>query len=147
MIAIDTNIIVYSHRAESPRHEQALATLRSLVEGSSPWAIPWPCVHEFLSVVSNPKVFKKPTPARDALAHLRSMEISTQLHWISEGPGYFDTLKELVISPAIHGGRIHDVRIAALCIHHGVRELWTADRDFTHFPRLKIWNPLADARR
>jgi predicted nucleic acid-binding protein len=39
-----------------------------------------------------------------------------------------------------------DTRIAALCLAHGVRELWTADRDFTRYPSLKIRNPLI-ARR
>jgi predicted nucleic acid-binding protein len=45
----------------------------------------------------------------------------------------------------IVGGRIHDARIAALCLHHGVRELWTADRDFSMFPQLKTHNPLVTA--
>jgi hypothetical protein len=29
-----------------------------------------------------------------------------------------------------------------LCQNHGVRELWTADRDFGRFPDLKVKNPL-----
>ena len=42
----------------------------------------------------------------------------------------------------LKGPRIHDARIAALCPHHGVRELWSADRDFSAFPQLMITNPL-----
>ncbi len=42
----------------------------------------------------------------------------------------------------IAGPRVHDARVAALCIAHGVRELWTADRDFSRFPALKTANPL-----
>jgi predicted nucleic acid-binding protein len=37
---------------------------------------------------------------------------------------------------------VHDARIAALCRHHGVRELWSADRDFSRFPAVKPRNPL-----
>lgn len=33
--------------------------------------------------------------------------------------------------------------IAAICITHGVTELWTADRDFGRFPALRIRNPCA----
>jgi predicted nucleic acid-binding protein len=33
-------------------------------------------------------------------------------------------------------------RLAALCLDHGARELWTADRDFSRFPRLRTRNPL-----
>jgi predicted nucleic acid-binding protein len=43
------------------------------------------------------------------------------------------------------GAQVHDARIAALCLHHGVTELWTADRDFGRFPELRTRNPLIDA--
>jgi len=42
----------------------------------------------------------------------------------------------------IVGPRVHGARIAALCLQHGVRELWTADRDFSRFPQVKTLNPL-----
>jgi predicted nucleic acid-binding protein len=40
---------------------------------------------------------------------------------------------------------VHDARIAALCLQHGVRELWSADRDFNRFPALRTRNPLVAA--
>jgi uncharacterized protein len=40
------------------------------------------------------------------------------------------------------GNLVHDAHIAALVVEHGVSELWTADRDFTRFPGLRIRNPL-----
>lgn len=42
----------------------------------------------------------------------------------------------------VKGPQVHDARIAALCLQHGVRELWAANRDFGRFPRLKTTNPL-----
>jgi predicted nucleic acid-binding protein len=41
----------------------------------------------------------------------------------------------------ISGPQVHDARVAAICQDHGVRELWTADRDFGRFPALKVRNP------
>ena len=67
MIAVDTNILVYSVRADSPWHPAALQCLRDLAEGASPWAIAWPCIHEFIAVVTHPRIYKPPTPLRDAL--------------------------------------------------------------------------------
>ena len=64
------------------------------------------------------------------------------LHLLSESPGYFEKLRNLALAAKLSGPRIHDARIAALCLHHGVRELWTADRDFSIFPQLKTRNPL-----
>jgi predicted nucleic acid-binding protein len=40
------------------------------------------------------------------------------------------------------GPQVHDARVAALCRLHGIRELWTADRDFSRFPQLRVRNPL-----
>jgi toxin-antitoxin system PIN domain toxin len=142
MIALDTNLLVYAHRREMRSHAAASDAIRALVEGYSPWSVPWPCAHEFISVVTNPKPFKKPTSPRDALAFLRSLTESEYFHWLAEGAGYFDRLDSLLSGGNVIGGRIHDARIAALCLDHGVRELWTADRDFSVFPQLKTHNPL-----
>lgn len=57
MIAVDTNILVYAHRREAREHQVARDTIRGLAEYHLPWAIPWPCVYEFFSVVTNAKIW------------------------------------------------------------------------------------------
>jgi hypothetical protein len=42
-----------------------------------------------------------------------------------------------------HGPRIHDARIAAVGLSHGVQAPWTVDGDFSRFPALEVENPLA----
>jgi len=142
MIAVDTNILVYAHRHDSQWHGQAAKALRALAEGRSPWAIPWPCVHEFYSVTTHPRIFAVPTPITAAINQLRAWLESPTLVLISESAGYWGVVSAMAESAKIDGPRIHDARIAALCLHHGVRELWTADRDFSRFPGVKIRNPL-----
>jgi predicted nucleic acid-binding protein len=68
MIAVDTNLLVYAHRRESRYHGACSALIRSLAEGDARWAIPWPCVFEFFSVVTNPRIWKDAasTPLRQA---------------------------------------------------------------------------------
>ena len=53
MIAVDTNILVYAHRKDATPHAQAAAAVTKLAEGKTAWAIPWPCVHEFLAIVTH----------------------------------------------------------------------------------------------
>ena len=72
MIAVDTNILVYAHRGETPFHEQAFECLRSLAEGSRRWGIPVSCMHEFLAVVTNPKVFRPASRYDQALAQVEA---------------------------------------------------------------------------
>ena len=142
MIAVDTNILIYSHREESPWHERARTQIEGLRSTTAPWAIPWPCIHEFLAIVTNPRIFGTPTPLVTAFAAVHSWDASGNLHLIAESSGYLDKLEQISRAANLTGARIHDARIAALCLHHGVRELWTADRDFSLFPQLTTRNPL-----
>ena len=141
MIAVDTNILVYAHRAEMTWHQRARAALAALAESRAPWGIPWPCLHEFLSVVTKP-VFKIPTPLSAALVDIQSWLESPSLTLLCETRTHWDTLKGLLEAGRIAGGAVHDARVAAICLDHGVSELYSADRDFTRFPRLKVRNPL-----
>ncbi|MET0657521.1 MAG: TA system VapC family ribonuclease toxin [Steroidobacteraceae bacterium] len=142
MIAVDTNILVYAHREESEWHATAFEAVKSLAEKKSPWAIPWPCIHEFLAIVTHPKIFAPPTPLAGATAQVSAWLESPSVVLLSESGAYWPVLSAAVKSGRIAGPQIHDARIAALCELHGVTELWTADRDFNRFPALKAKNPL-----
>jgi uncharacterized protein len=145
VIAVDTNILVYAHRQDSPWHTQAAACLRSLAEGAASWAIPWPCVHEFLAIVTHPRIYSPPSTAQRALDQASAWLGAPAIVLIGETTGYWDTLQGLVTRGKVLGPRIHDARVAAICVHHAVSELWTADRDFSRFGTLATRNPLTAA--
>lgn len=145
MIAIDTNILIYAHRAESEWHDVASKAIRTLAEGRGSWAIPWPCLHEFLSIVTNPRIFRPPTPAVDAIEQIKAWLKSDSLALLGEGSDHFDTLTGLALGGRIVGPQFYDARIAAICINNRVDVLWTADRDFQRFPALSVANPLVVA--
>ncbi|MBV8189335.1 MAG: PIN domain-containing protein [Alphaproteobacteria bacterium] len=143
MIAVDTNVLVYAHREDSPFHQQAAGRIAELAEGVAAWAIPWPCIHEFLSIVTHPKIYAPPTPLERALDQLDAWLQSPTLTLLAETQDYLTTLRRLLLSGRVSGPKVHDARIAALCQQHGVRELWSIDRDFGRFPALSVVNPLA----
>lgn len=142
MIALDTNLLVYAHRRDSPWHERASVCIRELAEGNAPWALPWPCVHEFLAIVTHERIFSPPSSQHRASEQVTAWLESPMLVMLAEAEGYWDVLHRLVARSKVTGPSIHDARIAALCIHHGVRELWSADRDFNRFADLRTINPL-----
>lgn len=142
MIAVDTNILVYAHREESEWFSSASECVRRLAEGVEPWAVPWPCLHEFLAIVTHPRIFLTPTPLVRALDQVTAWMESPGMVALGEARGYWDVLQEVVLGARIAGPLVHDARVAAVCLHHGVEELWTADRDFGRFPALKVRNPL-----
>ncbi|MDH5429655.1 MAG: PIN domain-containing protein [Nitrospirota bacterium] len=142
MIAVDTNILVYAHREDSPWHESAYQQLTDLAEGTTPWAIPWPCLHEFLAIVTHPRIYNPPTPLQTACDQVDAWLESPRVLLLAETTGYWPVLQHTTLEGKIQGPSIHDARIAALCQHHGIQELWTADRDFSRFPTLTPRNPL-----
>ncbi len=142
MIALDTNILVYAHRRDSRWHTPAARTLETLANGRHAWAIPWPCVHEFYAIVTHPRIYAPATTPSQALAQLRAWRESPGLILLSEDEAYWPSFESVVDHSRITGGAIHDARVAALCLRHGVQELLTADRDFSRFPTLATRNPL-----
>ena len=142
MIAVDTNLLVYAHRRDHPFHSRAAEVVRSAADGPETWSIPWPCVHEFLAIVTHPRIFDPPTEVGAALAQVDAWLESPSVVVLSERFDHWRHLRELLEAGKLVGGRVHDARVAALCLAHGVSELWTADRDFSRFPRLRTRNPL-----
>ena len=141
MIALDTNVLVYARRRESAHHQRARKLLTKLAEGSRPWALPWPCIYEFLRVVTHPRVFDPPTLLDGALNDLESLMQSPSLMLLGEGPAHRSHMSRLVRAGEATGNLAHDAHIAALAAEHGVREIWTTDRDFARFPGLAVRNP------
>jgi len=141
---VDTNILVYAHRRESRFHDQAEKLVRELAEGQPAWGIPWPCVYEFFSVVTNPKIWKKNATSPDkATEQIEAWTSSPSVTLLGETVDFKNTLLPLINQPRIRGPVVHDSRIAALCMAHGIEKLWTKDRDFQLFPELVTEDPLS----
>ena len=146
MIALDTNILVYAHREDSPFHAEAFRCVAELAEAPASWAIPWPCVHEFLAIATHPRIYAPPTPLPRALDQVDAWLESPTLVLLAESATHWPALRPLLAAGRVVGPRVHDARIAALCRDHGVRELWSADRDFSRFAGLTVVNPLTRDR-
>ena len=142
MLAVDTNVLVYSHRREVPEHAQALEVVRSLAESAEPWAIPWPCLYEFWSVVTHPRIWKDAATSPDkAWAQIEAWLASPQLRLLAETREFGTILGKFLKRPRVRGPRVHDARVAALCVAHGVEALVTRDRDFSLFRELAVRDP------
>jgi toxin-antitoxin system PIN domain toxin len=146
MKAVDTNVLVYARRAETPQHTIALDLLRRLAEGNEPWAVPWPCIYEFLRVITHKRVFDPPTDLDVALDDLAKLFESPSLVLLGEGQRHRTHLKMAVAGGRAIGNLVHDAHIAALCLEHGVHEILTGDRDFARFPGLATRDPFAGPR-
>ncbi len=116
--------------------------MAGVVDGSVSLAIPHPRLYEFRAIATHPRIYPPPTPLARALDQVDAWLESPTLALLAESTGHWAGLRALLEDGRIAGPIVHDARIAALCRLRGVRELWSADRDFTRFPGLVVVNPL-----
>lgn len=137
MIAVDTNVLVYAHREELPKHRRAGARLTEMAEGHARWAIPVFCLGEFLRVVTHPRVFDPPSTIEEACDALDRILASPSLVVLVPGERFWPLLMEAVAEADAAGNLVFDAQIAALCREAGVSTLLTEDRDFDRFRPLR----------
>lgn len=87
-------------------------------------------------------MFNPPSTLAEAIGQIDVWLESPSIILLAEADDYWGFLKRTLLVSRTVGAKVHDARIAAICLQHGVRELWTADRDFSRFPQLKTINPL-----
>jgi toxin-antitoxin system PIN domain toxin len=141
VIAVDTNILVYAHRAGVPQHEVAVRVLRDLAAGQRPWALPFPCIGQFLRVVTHAVFRPQPTTMATALRNLDMLLASPTTRVLLPTERHVPVLRDVLIESGALGGDVYDAQIAALCVEHGVEEILTADRGFRRFTGLKVTDP------
>lgn len=138
MIAVDTNILIYAHREELPQHQEAMAWLRYLAEGTAPWAIPVFCLGEFVRVITHPRIFDPPTPSEIALEALSGLLESPTVKVLNPGLNYPSYFRNCVMEADARSNLAFDAQIAAVCREYGVSRVLTADRDFARFGQLRL---------
>ncbi len=142
MIALDTNILVHAHRGDACLHDKAKEAVRTLAESAAPWAICYHSLIEFYAVATRANLWRTPSTPAQATTQIQAWRESPSLRILLDSEDTLSGVLELAVAGKVSGPMIHDARIAACCRGHGVRELWTVDRDFSRFPCIKTHNPL-----
>ncbi len=141
MKTIDTNILVYGHREEFDRHNKALSLIKELCEGDEPIIILWPCIYEFLRIVTHSRLFYPPTPLSLALEAIEGILNSPCIITVGETRRHITCLNEMTSKGSCKGNLVFDAHIAALMKEHGIDEILTTDKDFHRFPGLTVTDP------
>jgi len=147
MKALDTNVLVYASFPTSPHHHVALDVVRSLAEGIAPWALPWPCVYEYLRISTHPRIYQPPLARTTAWDNVHSLLTSPSLLLLSPTKHHAHVLAEVLQQSGVSGNLVHDAYIVTLCREHGVETIVTGDRDLTRFSGIRVENPFASSSR
>jgi toxin-antitoxin system PIN domain toxin len=137
----DINFLIYAHRAESSEHEAYAAYVRKLADGPSSFGLSESVLSGFVRIVTNPKIFKKPTPGKTAFEFCDSLRRRPQAVVLRPGERNWQIFRKLCESLPAQGKLVADAWHAALAIEHGC-EWVSTDGDFARFPGLNWSHPL-----
>jgi uncharacterized protein len=143
MIAIDTNLLIYAHRAALPEHRGAREAIETASRDSRGWGIALPSIAEFWGIVTHPASRGGASTPRQAEGFLRELIVGAGAKLWTPREGFWDRLVELARELRIAGPRIFDLQIALTASENGAVEIWTHDVRFVASPGLRVRNPLA----
>lgn len=141
LIAIDTNLLIYAHRAAVPEHGAARRALERAARDAAGWGITLASVAEFWSVVTHPAAAGRASTPREAAAFVDALADAGAQLW-QPGPGFANRLLHAATQGNVRGARIFDLHIALTAVEAGAREIWTHDGDFVSVPGLRVRDPL-----
>ena len=75
----DVNVLVYAHRADTAEHAEHAAWLSKLASGDEPFALSELVLQGFVRVVTNPRIFDRPSTLDEALAKVRMQQYAKYL--------------------------------------------------------------------
>lgn len=146
MFVVDTNVLVYAARSDSPFHpacREAVERWR-LQEGA--WFVTWSIVYEFLRNLTHRRASPRPWTLGGAWSFIEALLASPGFKVLAATPRHADVAAEVFRAlPDLSGKRLHDAHIAILMREHGIRRIYTRDTDFFRFPFVEPVDPLRPA--
>jgi predicted nucleic acid-binding protein len=142
VIAVDTNLLIYAHRAGCPEHTAARQAIEQAAGSPHGWCIPLPCLFEFWSVVTHPSCAGGPSSPATALDFIESLATTGGAQILEPGAHLGQRCLRIAASLSVIGPRVLDLQIGLLALEAGVTELWTHDAGFIALPGLKVGDPL-----
>ncbi len=142
MIALDTNLLVYAHRAGAPEHDAAKEVIIRAARHGAGWGIASACLAEFWAVVTHPSCPGGPSAPNEAMAFLTNLLEDGGGHVWEGGAGFGLRLMKKATELNVAGPRIFDLQIGLAAYESGAHEIWTNDKQFVRLPGLKVVHPL-----
>ena len=142
MIAIDTNLLVYAHRAGSPEHRAARRAIERASRDAQGFGVALPSIAEFWGIATHPASEGGPSTAAQAAGFLRALTEQASCRLWLPREGFGDRLLRAAKELKVVGPRIFDLQIALTALENGALEVWTHDRGFVSLPGLRVHDPL-----
>ena len=142
MDLIDVNLLVYAYRDDTRNHAAYRRWLVEAIQSDQAYGMADIVLSGFLRIVTHPRIFNPPSEMTRALDFAEEIRRQPNCVLVAPGPRHWEIFTRLCQTSGAKGNLVPDAYLAALAIESGSRWI-TADRDYSRFPGLNWWHPLA----
>jgi uncharacterized protein len=103
----------------------------------------WPTVMAYLRIATHPSIFQKPLLPGDAVANIDRLLSLPHVQTVGEHDRFWSSYRVIADEAQVRGNLVPDAHVVALMIEHGVRTIWTHDRDYRRFAGIETRDPFA----
>lgn len=139
-VTVDTNVLLYAVNTDDDLHEPARELLERLAQGPDLLYLLWPTLMGFLRIATHPAIFSDPLSPVQATAVIGALLERPNVRTAGETAGFWD-LYRATAGGDTRANHVPDAHLAALMRQHGVRVLYTRDRDFRRYETIETRDP------
>lgn len=141
--SLDVNILLYATDRASARHVLARDFVESCAAGPEILCLTWPTLMSYLRIATHPRIFAAPLSPDEALGNVSALVGLPHVRAVSELDGFLDAYKKVAGEIPVRGNLVPDAHVAAILLQHGVRTIYSNDRDFRKFQLLDVRDPFS----
>jgi toxin-antitoxin system PIN domain toxin len=139
---VDANVLIYASNTADPLHEPAVDLIRQLATGHDLVYLFWPTLMAYLRIVTHPAILPRPLATRDAMRNVEALLDRPHVRSPGEADGFW-AIYRATAGDRHRGNDVPDAHLATLMRQHGVRLIYTRDRDFRRFDGIDARDPFA----
>jgi hypothetical protein len=142
--SLDVNVLLYASDKSSARHASARQFLDSCAASPEVLCLTWPTLMSYLRMATHPGIFTAPLGPDEALGNVTALLSLPHVRAVSELDGFVDAYTHVAGDVVVRGNLVPDAHVAAILFQHGVRTLYSNDRDFLKFTSLDVRDPFSE---
>ena len=136
-------MLLYASDAASPYRSRAVELIDEIARGPQIIYLFWPTVMAYLRLATHPSVFTTPLSLADARTNVSQLMELPNVQAGAESDRFWERFVEVADDARPSGNLVSDAHLVALMLEHGVRRIWTHDRDFRRFRGIEVRDPFS----
>lgn len=139
---VDVNLLLYWTDDDSPFHQRSAEVMEGLARGPDILYLFWPVLMSYLRMSTHPRIAEQPLSIDEAMENVASLVMIPHVRTPGEGEDFLELFRATLPGP-IRGNDVPDVHLVSLMRQHGVAAIYTNDRGFRRFEKVRVIDPFS----